>query len=68
MLHLVRLWGPLWTHSLFGFENKNGHLKHLFHGKSQIANQLLFNVDVSYTLQLYSAYNYILPTNNGETT
>ena len=23
----VRLWGPLWTHSAFGFENKNGHLK-----------------------------------------
>ncbi|XP_064381793.1 uncharacterized protein LOC135330772 [Halichondria panicea] len=60
ILHLakyVRLWGPLWTHSLFGFENKNGHLKHLFHGKSQIANQLLFNVDVSYTLQLTSVCN-----------
>ena len=22
----VRLWGPLWTHSLFGFESYNGHL------------------------------------------
>lgn len=47
----VRLWGPLWTHSAFGFENKNGHLKHLFHGKSDIVHQLLFNTDVSYTLQ-----------------
>ena len=28
----VRLWGLLWTHSAFGFENKNGQLKHLFHG------------------------------------
>ena len=26
----VRHWGPLWTHSAFGFESKNGHLKHLF--------------------------------------
>ena len=28
----VRLWGPLWTHSVFGFENKNGQLKRLLHG------------------------------------
>ena len=48
----VRLWGPLWTHSSFGFESKNGHLKHLFHGKNNIFHQLLFNVKVSYTLQL----------------
>lgn len=47
----VKLWGPLWTHSAFGFENKNGKLKHLFHGKSDIVHQLLFNVDVCYTLQ-----------------
>ena len=47
----VRLWGLLWTHSAFGFENKNGQLKHLFHGKSEIVHQLLFNIDVSCTLQ-----------------
>lgn len=47
----VRLWGPLWTHSAFGFESKNGQLKHLFHGKHNITHQLLFNLDVSYTLQ-----------------
>ena len=47
----VRLWGPLWTHSAFGFENKNGQLKHLFHGKSDV-NQLLFNINVGYALQL----------------
>ena len=48
----VRLWGPLWTHSAFGFENKNGQLKHLFHGKSDVVNQLLFNINVGYALQL----------------
>lgn len=48
----VRLWGPLWTHSAFGFESKNGHLKRLIHGRSNIVPQLLFNVDVSQTLQL----------------
>ena len=54
LLHLakyVRLWGPLWTHSSFGFESKNGRLKHLFHGNSNIVPQLLFNIDVCYTLQ-----------------
>ena len=52
LLHLakyLRLWGPLWTHSAFGFESKNGRLKHLFHGNSDIVHQLLFNIDVCYT-------------------
>lgn len=48
----VRLWGPLWTHSAFGFESMNGQLKNLFHSKSQIFHQLMFNVDVRQTLQL----------------
>ncbi len=47
----VRLWGPLWTHSAFGFESKNGHLKHLFHGKTDIVHQIIFNTDVAITLQ-----------------
>ena len=42
----VRLWGPLWTHSPFGFENKNGHLKRFIHRRGNIVPQLLFNVDV----------------------
>ena len=55
LLHLtkyVRLWGPLWTHSAFGFENKNGHLKRFIHSRGNVVSQLMFNVDVSYTLQL----------------
>lgn len=48
----VRLWGPLWTHSAFGFENKNGHLKRHIHGRGNVVPQLMFNVDVSHTLQL----------------
>lgn len=46
----MRLWGPLWTHS--AFENKNGHLKRYIHGRGNIVPQLMFNVDVSLTLQL----------------
>ena len=48
----VRLWGLLWTHSAFGFESRNGHLKHLFHARSNIVDQLVFNVDLQLTLQL----------------
>ena len=33
------------------YENKNGQLKHLFHGKNMILKQLLFDVDVNLTLQ-----------------
>lgn len=45
----VRLWGPLWTHPAFG---KNDHLKRLIHGRGNVVPQLLFNIDVSQTLQL----------------
>lgn len=48
----VRLWGPLWTHSAFGFESKNGHLKNLIHAKSSILDQLVFSIDVAQTTQL----------------
>ena len=48
----VRLWGPLWTHSLFGFESKNGQRKRLFHGKDNIFKELMLNVDINLTLQL----------------
>ena len=39
LIHLpkyIRLWGPLWTHSAFGFESCNGHLKYLFHSQANI--------------------------------
>ena len=48
----VRLWGPLWTHSSFGYENKNGHIKRFIHNRHDVVTQLLFNIDVSVTLQL----------------
>ena len=48
----VQLWGPLWTHFLFGIENKNGQLKHLFHGKDIIFKQIIHNININLTLQL----------------
>lgn len=55
LMHLskyVKLWGPLWTHSSFPYENKNGLLKRDFHGTNNVIKQLFFNVDVKMTLQL----------------
>lgn len=48
----VRLWGPLWTHSTFSFESKNGHLKRTFHAKKIVHSQIVFNVDAIHTLQV----------------
>ena len=50
----VRLWGPLWTHSAFGFESKNSHIKNMIHGKSSVVDQLVFSSDVCLTLQAVS--------------
>lgn len=54
LVHLtkyVRLWGPLWTHSAFGFESMNGHITGMIHSKHKIADQLVFSIDVSNTLR-----------------
>ena len=53
LVKYVRLWGPLWTHSSFGYENKNGHIKNFIHNKSDVVMQLLFNIDVNLTLQQF---------------
>lgn len=53
LIHLtkyVRLWGPLWTHSLFGFESMNGHLTNMIHSTRKIGEQLSFAIDVCHTL------------------
>ncbi len=55
LVHLssfVRMWGPLWIYSCFGFENMNGHLKKMFHGTRQILGQLVFTVKIQQSLAL----------------
>lgn len=37
----VKLWGPLWAHSAFVFENANGCLLKLVHGTKSIASQIV---------------------------
>ena len=65
LVKYVRLWGPLWTHSAFGFENKSGLLKHEFHGTNKIVKQLLFNINIHLTLQ--SFYNILRSDENQRT-
>ena len=48
----VRMWGPLWVYSCFGFKNMNGHLKKMFHGTRQILGQLVFTVKTQQSLVL----------------
>ena len=38
--HFVRLFGPLWTHSSFPFEDCIGHLVRKSHGTHHIAKQV----------------------------
>ena len=51
-----RLFGPLWTTSLFGYESKHRHFKQLFHGNDDIYHQIIDNIDASLTMQLMSQY------------
>ena len=51
--HYVRLFGPLWTHSAFSFEDCIGHLVKKCHGTHDIANQdhpMLLAIYVCYGL------------------
>ncbi|MCH9716718.1 MAG: hypothetical protein K0U52_06490, partial [Gammaproteobacteria bacterium] len=52
LCHYVRLWGPLWAYSMFGYENMNGHIKKEFHGSRKVLNQLVFNVQMHQSLPL----------------
>ena len=60
LIHLatfVRMWGPLWVYSCFGFENMNGYLKNMFHGTRQILGQLVFTVKAQQALAFQ--YNFL---------
>ena len=49
LLHLpmfVRKHGPLWTHSLFGFESLNGHINSMILSKIKVAEQVEFSLNL----------------------
>ncbi len=53
LIHIVshvRLWGPLWGFSMFGYENMNGFVKETFHGTRKILGQLAFHVRLRQSL------------------
>ena len=57
LIHLVKfvkLWGPLWTHSTFSFENANGVLKRQIHGTRNILLQTVFMMKLK---QFFSLQN-----------
>ena len=54
LVHLpryVKLWGPLWTHNAFSFENKNRLIKNLFHSTNNVTNQILFDINMELSIQ-----------------
>ncbi|XP_054592230.1 uncharacterized protein [Nothobranchius furzeri] len=50
----VKLWGPLWAHSAFVFENANGGLLKLFHGTKCVALQIVNKFLLHRTVPLFS--------------
>ena len=46
----VKLWGPLWSYSMFGFKNVNGYIGKMYHGTSKIVYQMSFQIQLSQTL------------------
>lgn len=53
LLHLVdfvKIWGPLWVYSMFGFENMNGFLGGTYHGTKRIVLQMSFQLQLRLSL------------------
>ncbi len=53
LLHLAeqaQQWGPLWGFSAFPFEHKNGYIMSHVHSPYRIADQILFSIHLSQTL------------------
>ena len=50
LVSLMKLWGPLWAYSMFGFENINGYLGTTFHGTKKITSQMTSFIQLKQTL------------------
>lgn len=51
----VRLWGPVWCYSMFGYESMNGFLKMTYHGTRQVLQQLVFTTMLKQQLRFRQA-------------
>lgn len=50
LTYFVRLFGPLWVYSCFGFEALNGFLNTMIHGTQHISNQVNVYLKCNFTL------------------
>lgn len=65
LIHLVafvRLWGPLWTHSSFGYESMNDSLLAQIHGTRDVLQHIVFRIRMKQQISLQK-YNS-LPQNS----
>ena len=47
----IRIWDPLWKHSLFGYESMNGHITSTIHSKRKLESSFYFPyIDVRQTV------------------
>lgn len=51
LVHYVKLWGPLWAWSCFGFEDNNAMLLQAVHGTGQVMKQIMWYKQVEATLR-----------------
>lgn len=55
LLHLALIvlrWGPLWAASAFPYENVNGILARFVHGKNNIGEELVKNINIAHGVQV----------------
>ena len=67
LCHYVRLYGPLWTHSAFPFEDFMGSLLSNSHGTHAIEKQVSDNITrMILKINATSDDNYIFPSKTAE--
>ena len=51
LVYYVKLWGPLWAWSCFGFEDNNAMLLQAVHGTGMVTKQIMWHKQVEATLR-----------------
>lgn len=65
LTYFVRLFGPLWVYSCFGFEALNGFLNTMIHGTQHISNQVNVYLKCNYCFHSVSSLCiYLLRSRN----
>lgn len=56
LVHFVKMWGPLWAWSCFGFEDNNAMLLQAVHGTGVVTKQIMGHKQVEATLRRKSLH------------